>query len=200
MPTLSPRLHPDGPRPTFEEMLLAGQAGCSDSQGRVLELVRPMLEAAASRLLPQRWHRKYDPGDLCQDVLLQAYRRFHAFAGRTESQFRCWVLCILRGRAIDFHRRQLSTKRDSGREVTLRAAVACAGRNADPATRLSCAEDLAELTHSLGRCSEEDRRVLELRYLRSWSYQRIGEEIGVSGDAARKRCGKARSRLHRSGL
>lgn len=55
---------------------------------------------------------------------------------------------------------------------------------------------LGDVAHGLARMPADDRRLLALRYQDDASYADIAEGLGISSEAARKRCTRALERLH----
>ena len=69
-----------------------GDAGCRD---RLFELCRSYLGFVARSQVETWLRRKVDASDLVQETMLEAYRDFDRFDGRTEQEWLAWLRKIL---------------------------------------------------------------------------------------------------------
>ena len=65
----------------------------------------------------------------------------------------------------------------------------------DPSVVLANLGDLAAVEEAVGRLNESDRSAIVLRFYRGMSLAEVGESLGISEEAARKRVDRALSRL-----
>src|SRR5438270_10070650 len=73
-----------------------------------------------ARARVESWLRaKADASDLVQQTMMEAYRGFERFEGRTEGEWLGWLKRILEHNAADFVRRYQGGKRRVGKEVPL---------------------------------------------------------------------------------
>ena len=88
---------------------------------RLFELCRSYLGFVA-RSQVESWLRvKVDASDLVQETMLEAYRDFDRFEGRSEQEWLAWLRKILAHNAADFVRHYRGTaKRQARREVPFR--------------------------------------------------------------------------------
>ncbi len=119
-----------------------------------------------------------DADDLVQETLLEAYRRLGDL--RETEKFKPWVFTILRHKCLrHLQRRQWRTEPLEEQHDTL---------SAPEAPETSILELLKEL-------SPTDQRILIAHYLHGASYGEIAGQWGITVQAARMRCLRARERL-----
>ncbi len=95
-----------------------GDAPCRD---QLFELCRSYLGFAARAQVESWLRRKVDASDLVQETMLEAFRDFDHFEGRSEQEWLAWLRRILAHNAADFVRRYRGTaKRQVRREVSFR--------------------------------------------------------------------------------
>ncbi|HEX2950865.1 MAG TPA: sigma-70 family RNA polymerase sigma factor, partial [Armatimonadota bacterium] len=153
---------------------------CAPVSGRYTfgELVRryhQSLVATAHYLLGQQ----EDAEDIAQEALLTAYRKLDTL--HDPGKFRAWLFTILRNACRDHY----------------------AHRHPEEVTLEEVAETLAAPTplesHEIMRMLEAlplaDREVLSAHYLQDLSFAEVAEALGITENAARVRCSRARERL-----
>jgi len=113
-----------------------------------------------------------------QDAFVDAYRQLPTLK-RPES-FCAWLFGIARHKALNH-------LRTANREVP--SATVEAPEPADPP------EDRLALREKLDRLPERDREILAARYLQDLSYAEIAETLGLTVNAVRVRCCRARQAL-----
>lgn len=120
-----------------------------------------------------------DAEDIAQETLLEAYRNLSSL--RNHQAYRAWVFGILRFKCIDYlrQRKPESLGLEEYAEVI-------------PAPTQEDTGDLMELLNALPL---QDREVLAARYIQDLDYKDIAEALGISEEAARMRCSRARSRI-----
>lgn len=120
-----------------------------------------------------------DAEDLAQETLLEAYRNLPSL--RNHQAYRAWVFGILRFKCIDYlrQRKPEALGLDEYAEVI-------------PAPTQEDTGDLMELLNALPL---QDREVLAARYIQDLDYKDIAEALGITEEAARMRCSRARSRI-----
>jgi RNA polymerase sigma-70 factor, ECF subfamily len=97
-----------------------GDAGCRD---RLFEMCRSYLGFVARSQVESSLRAKVDASDLVQETMLEAFRDFDRFQGRTEQEWLAWLKRILSHNAADFIRHYRGTaKRQARREVHLRTS------------------------------------------------------------------------------
>jgi RNA polymerase sigma-70 factor, ECF subfamily len=103
------------------DLLARARQGDAASREKLFELCRSYLGFAARSKVETWLRRKVDASDLIQETMLEAYRDFDRFEGRTEQEWLAWLKKILTHNAADFVRRYHGTeKREAGREISFR--------------------------------------------------------------------------------
>jgi RNA polymerase sigma-70 factor, ECF subfamily len=96
-------------------------------------------------------------------------------------------------------RQALHYRRKAGRQRRLLGVYAARGGsqqiNADPLSWLLARERRELVRTALAGLAVRDAQVLLLKYSESWSYQQIGEHLGLSVSAVEARLHRARQRL-----
>ncbi len=97
-----------------------GDAVCRD---KLFGLCRSYLEIVA-RAQVETWLRaKVDASDIVQETMMEAFRDFEHFGGKSEQEWLGWLRRILAHNVADFVRRYRGTaKRQARREVPIRGA------------------------------------------------------------------------------
>jgi RNA polymerase sigma-70 factor (ECF subfamily) len=132
-----------------------------------------------------------------QDTLLDAYRDFPQFRGRTKAEFLGWLRQILTNNILRLTERHVdAAKRAVRREVSLdavqgasRSSAALAGiladRGASPSTIVGRREAESILVEQLANLPPDYREVLYLRHFQGLSFAEVGEQMRRSPGAAR---------------
>jgi RNA polymerase sigma-70 factor (ECF subfamily) len=179
------------------------QGGDAGTLGSLLLSFQPYLLSIARRDLPDDLRGKYDPADLVQETLLEAYRGLTGFNGVDSDAFRVWLCGILRHNIMDLIRRYRDvSKRSIGRERSLMAGPEPddpAAEGVDPyptpCNQSIAREDVAALQDALSRLPAHERAVIDLRYFEFLPYEEVGRRMNCSSEAARKLCSRATARL-----
>ncbi|MEO8449928.1 MAG: RNA polymerase sigma factor [Gemmatimonadota bacterium] len=160
--------------------VLAGETAC------YAELVRrhfPAAFAAASALTA----RAEDAEDVCQDGFARAYFRLHDC--RNPSQFRAWLMQIVRRRAHNV--REYQALRTA---VSLDAAPESAGRES-PGRDVELAELSDRLRAALATLPVRQYDVVRRHAVDGWTHPQISQSLGISVLMSRKHLSDARRRL-----
>ena len=111
----------DGKSTIFSTLIEGARQGDAECRDRLFALCRSYLGFVARSQVETWLRRKVDASDLVQETMLEAYRDFERFEGRTEQEWLAWLRKILAHNAADFVRRYRGTaKRAAGREVPFR--------------------------------------------------------------------------------
>jgi RNA polymerase sigma-70 factor (ECF subfamily) len=161
-----------GPRPgpPLDEEALAKVV--ERFQARLLARIRLMMGPAARECL--------ESGDVLQDVFAEALRNLREGDLKDERVFLRWVTAVARNHIVDHVRRH----RESSLEA-LSSELIAAGEPSI-AARLTVEEARQCLVEALEELDPIRQRVVELRALEGWSWQRIAGELGRSEEAVRK--------------
>jgi RNA polymerase sigma factor (sigma-70 family) len=121
-----------------------------------------------------------DADDAFQETFIAALRAYRRMDGRHP---RAWVMTIARRKAIDHHRAR--ARRPEPREVLPEQPV--------PGPEARAGD--GEVWTAVAELSEAQRDAVALRYAADLSYREIGETLGVSEPAARRRVHDALANL-----
>ena len=173
-----------------EHLLGTVQQGNKSQLGALLDLYRGfLLDSAGAKLSPDL-AVKVSQSDLVQETLIDAAHGFSEFRGTTEHQLRAWLQQILSRKVVDaFRDYRRSLKRDITREVPLCGDATTLEIPVDvptPINQLVTAEQHEHLAWALEKLNAEDRQVIALRTFERMNFEEVGQQIGKSGDAARK--------------
>jgi RNA polymerase sigma-70 factor (ECF subfamily) len=160
-----------------------------EDPGQRLERFRNYLRLLARLQTSPALARRFDPSDVVQDTLLQAYRKLDQLRGQTDKEVAAWLRKILAGclrqRLRDEHR----DKRDVGRERSLEAAleessarleVLLGSTDPSPLEQADRNEQTLRLADALARLPEDQRIAVELRYFQECEVAEIGRTMGRS--------------------
>jgi RNA polymerase sigma-70 factor, ECF subfamily len=147
----------------------------ADAHGHLLEQFREYLRLLARLHLGPRLKGKFDPSDVVQQSLLEAYAKRDQFHGG-EAERAAWLRQILARNLADALRAFDQAKRDAGRERSLEAAIQessarlgawLAAEQSSPSQRVQRHEDAARLAEALAQLPEDNREALVLHYCES---------------------------------
>ena len=140
-----------------------------------------------------RLRAKLDASDVVQQAILHAHENRSQFRGRTEGEWLAWLRAILANTLATAARRFDAQARDAGRERSLEAELErsssrmeglLAADQTSPSERAVRGEELLRLAHAIARLPEDQRRVVELHYLKGLSVADVAEQIGRTRPAA----------------
>lgn len=190
---------------SFPSNIEAAQNGCTESFGVLAEHCRRYLLLIATGELADDLRAKVAPSDLVQETMLLAQQGIQRFSGRSEGEFRMWMRQILLHYIASVGRRyRQASSRDIGREINLDGLEIWEEANiqlvADDTPPVACVEREAnarQLRHALGKLSMTHQRVLIFRSVEEMPFSQIGDQLGISEDAARKLWVRAVAALQR---
>jgi RNA polymerase sigma-70 factor, ECF subfamily len=171
----------------------AARGPAREELGQVLESCRGYLLSVAEGELAPELRAKGGASDLVQETLLEAYRDFDRFRGDSEGALLAWLRRLLLNNLADFTRQYRDTdKRRLDREATPpgdssagpSAGPAAAGPS--PSSAAAAGEQAEAVRRVLDRLPEDYRRVIVLRYQEGRPFEAIGQELGLTANAARK--------------
>lgn len=168
---------PSLPDSTDFQRARAGDAGAlqrviSGYQERLLARIRLMMGPEARRCV--------ESGDVLQDVFSEAIRGLRDGELQDERRFLRWVTAIARNHIVD----QVRRRREESLETLSSELVA--SEESSIGSRVSSEETVQRLVEAIEELTPDRRRVLELRSLEGWRWQRIAAELGRGEDAVRK--------------
>jgi RNA polymerase sigma-70 factor (ECF subfamily) len=140
-----------------------------------------------------RLRSKLDASDVVQQAILHAHENRAQFRGESENEWLAWLRSILANTLAGLVRRFDTQARDAGRERSLESELECSSSRMEilltadqtsPSERAVRGEELLRLAHAIGRLPEEQRRVVELHYLKGLTVADVAEAIGRTRPAA----------------
>jgi RNA polymerase sigma-70 factor (ECF subfamily) len=181
----------------------AARTGSPEALGAILEACRGYLLLVAQRELDPRLQAKGGASDLVQQTVLDAVRDFPRFEGASEDELLAWLRRLLLNNVTDFARQYRATdKRAIDRERPLEAGDssrapggAFAADTPTPSREVMAREQDRAIQAALGRLPENYRQIIQLRYQEERSFEEIGEQLGLTANAARKLWLRAVKRL-----
>lgn len=193
------------PRSEFSERWIAeARNGSRPALDQLFQACFPYLRAVANGELDAALRSRLDPGDVVQDTLMKAWRKFPHFRGQTEADLLAWLRQILRRNLANERRRHVrSAMRSTRREVSLAATVSVQRPDdADseveaPGTQAQARERHEALEGALQRLPEHYRQVLRLHTQEGLTFAQAGHSLGCSEEAARKLWVRAADQLRR---
>ncbi len=188
---------PNGSRCPCEasKKLQAARAGSTAALGQLLQEYRDYLLTLAQTEIPSDIRPKVAASDIVQETLVEGLVGFPQCEGQEPRQFQNWLAAILRRNVLDaVNRFRLTAKRDVRLELPLdksdaqfRLAGQLVADDRSPSSILQLEETCDALATAIEHLSAVDRAVVILRNFECRSFAEIGELLGVSADAARKR-------------
>jgi RNA polymerase sigma-70 factor (ECF subfamily) len=157
----------------------------ADAHGHPLERFREYLRLLARLQLGPRLQGKFDPSDVVQQTLLEAYAKRDQFRGG-EPEIAAWLRQILAHNLADTLRAFDQAKRDAGRERSLEVAIQessarlgawLAAEQSSPSQRVQRHEDAVRLAEALAQLPEDNREALVLHYCESLPLAEIARRM-----------------------
>ena len=178
----------------------------ADPLGRAFALYGDDLRRLADQGLAADLAGKVGASDVVQDTFFAASRDLDDYRGQTPREFRGWLEGILRNRLLYLRRYfRMSARRTVSREVPIGSAdpdasQAWAGElpaqtTASPLSRVVRDERAAAIQEALARLSEDDRLMICWHHQDRLTFAIIGDRLGITEEAARKRWARALVRL-----
>jgi RNA polymerase sigma-70 factor (ECF subfamily) len=177
------------------QLLSAQRDGDEAARAAVLEPFQPWLRLLARLQIDAEFQGKFDPSDIAQQTMLEAYRDLPKFRGQSEPELLAWLRQILAhvlGHEIRRHRG--TQQRDLSREVSLEQSLAqsslrlgaiLADSGPSPSQQAVAREQEVRLAEVLARLPEEYREVIVLRNLEELPHEEIAQRMGRSVGAVR---------------
>ncbi len=157
--------------------------------GTALMRYRDYLRSLARARLDRRPPAGLDPSDIAQEAILKAYRSRDQFRGRTEEELAAWLRVILHNtlanalRSCSRHPGGVPLPPEGSDSSSAHTGPAPADGRPLPDDIAAQNEQLLSLARALGRLPDDQRSVLELKYLRGLSVVEICEQTGRSRPA-----------------
>jgi RNA polymerase sigma-70 factor (ECF subfamily) len=159
----------------------------ADTEEHSLESYREYLRLLAQLQLDPRLRAKLDASDIVQQAILQAHEGRAQFRGGTEAEWLAWLRAILANvlaaaaRRFDTRARAVSRERSLEAELELsssRLECLLATDQTSPSERAVRCEELLRLARALAGLPEDQRRVVELHYLKGLQVAEVAQHMG----------------------
>lgn len=191
-----------GSEPETRQLLLRWHAGEPDALRDLLVQHLPFVRALVERRLGDRLRRFGEVDDYVQDAMVQALQYGPRFVLSDHEQFRALLARITENVLCDQAERLRAGKRDPARlqpfpedsTLQLDPGVRSVTRPSAAAQR---SQDRAMVALAIELLPIEDRIVVRRREWEGVSFAAIGDELGISEDAARMRFQRLLPRLAR---
>ena len=154
---------------------------------RPLEGYRDYLRLLARTQLGPRLQAKLDASDVAQQTILRAHEARGQFRGTTEAEKLAWLRAILASVLAAAARRFDTRARAVGRERSLEAELELSSSRLEcllatdqtsPSERAVRCEELLRLARALAGLPEDQRRVVELHYLKGLQVAEVAQQMG----------------------
>ena len=142
---------------------------------RSLEACRDYLRLVVRRGGWSKRPNDANTSDLIQHTILEGWRGFARFEGRSASQLRGWLRAILVHSLLNSRRRQAAVRRQRPG-----AAELIAGTTTSPSKAAQKNDSREVLDAALALLSERHRTVIHLRIWDQFSFAQIGAQAGAS--------------------
>ncbi|MGA2061228.1 MAG: sigma-70 family RNA polymerase sigma factor [Thermoguttaceae bacterium] len=194
----------DSKRSKVSELIAQARQGDDECRDRLFGLCRSYLGFVARSQVETWLQRKVDASDLVQETMLEAYRDFGRFQGRTEQEWLAWLKRILAHNAADFVRRYRGTaKREAGREIAFRDPDDSLARGAPepaadqptPSQEFLLIDTELRVTAALADLPEDYQEVIVLRNLQRLPFNEVAERMNRTRPAAQMLWMRAIKRL-----
>lgn len=175
----------------WTEDLDSARAGSERALGDLLAGTRNYLLAVAAREWPSGVAPREAVSDVVQQTMLEAYRGFAQFDGRSPAQWRAWMRRILLHNLTDCQRRGLrSAARERAAAMVVGLHLGTGNDLVDPRPTprqvLIDREAQARVEQALARLLPEFRQAIVLRHQQALTFAELGIVLGRSENAARK--------------
>lgn len=154
--------------------------------GSDLERFRGYLVLLAQLHWDVKLQSQFDPSDLVQQTLLEAYQMREQFQGTSEAELAGWLRRILSHNLADLFRKLGRSKRNTGLERSLEAALdesssrlrAClAAEQSTPSERAAKGERLDRLADALAQLPPAQREAVTRHHLQGMSLVELAQHM-----------------------
>jgi RNA polymerase sigma-70 factor, ECF subfamily len=171
--------------PASGQALQLAKGGCQDSLGTLLETYRPWLQRLAGKAIDSWLRPRLAASDVVQGSLLRATQSFEQFQGTTVAEFKSWLHTLFANYLVDRQREVLAQKRNLGPEQ--QATDSDVANELSPSRIAASREDAARMLEAISELDDEQRSIVQLRYLDALSFEEIGEQLGLSRHVVSRR-------------
>ncbi len=177
---------------SVSSLLQRARTGDRQALDRLFAVCRNYMNIVARTQVESWLQAKFDPSDLVQQTLLEAYRGFEGFEGGTEAEWLVWLRRILTRNAVDLARHYGATEK---RRVSREASLGTPGQDSAPGVPepMDCQDSPSKLLLSkerelfladaLTRLDDDYREVILLRNLQGLPFDEVAQRMQRSRPA-----------------
>jgi RNA polymerase sigma-70 factor (ECF subfamily) len=185
---------------SFASLVAQARQGDKDALDQLIQQCRDYLLLIANQDLDTSLRSKLGASDLVQQTMLAACTNFQQFRGQTEDELTGWLRQILRNDLQNARRHfQQTQQRDARREHRLDDSQLIQPALTDPqhtpGTNAIVNEQMQILQRAMVQLPENYRTVVRLRNWEELPFEKIGETMEISAEAARKLWSRGIARL-----
>lgn len=175
----------------WKALITAARQGDREAFGRIAAALQQYLIEVAEQGLGHRMRSKFGPSDVVQRTFQEASLSFNTFSGNSGDELRHWFRAIVLNNLTDESKRYTNTQsRDIDKEVSLDghslASSILTSPIATPYDELRQGEVDHELVTAVSRLTPRQRYVVEQRHRFDRSHKEVGNDLGISEEAARQ--------------
>jgi RNA polymerase sigma-70 factor (ECF subfamily) len=164
----------------------------AELSGEALGQFREYLLMLARLQVRDQLRAKFDPSDIVQQTLLDAYRQRAQYRGQTKAEMAAWLRQMLACNLADAVRAFGRAKRNAVRERSLEARLdesserlgtCLAAELSTPSEQVQRCEQAVRLANALAALPDGQREALVLRHYEGQSLADVSRNLGRSPDA-----------------
>jgi RNA polymerase sigma-70 factor (ECF subfamily) len=188
---------------------LSDRLANGDQQALVefIALNRGRLEVAVMLRMDPRVRGRIDPGDVLQEVFIEASKRLHEYGTHLGLDAYVWLRTLTLQRLLILHRRHLEAQvRDARRDVSLNEILALdvssivmaaqlISSGTSPSGIVTRAEEAEQLHRALNQLEPLDREVMAMRHFEQLNNSETAAVLDLTESAASQRYYRALKRL-----
>jgi len=187
-------------------LVTLAEAGDHDALHQLLVLHYDAMHAVIARRLGRQWKRYIDPDDVIQDAYVAAFKSVGRLNFRGPAELNKWLNTLALNELNQRIRALKAAKRNVARMVhgmpnqhtSYPDIIAQVGAPEDTPTRLARRnEATAAVLSSLARLSDNQRKVIHLRFLEGKSAAEIAGLLGKTNAAINGLCGHGLRKLRK---
>ena len=190
--------------PQRAEQVRLAVSGDRDALQRLIVYYHPTLRAALGAKTAPEWDRHFDPDDVLQQAYIGAFKAVDGCRFDSPGGFYKWIERIALNQLKDHQRALLAEKRDVGRRCLDRPSATSsypelvdrlAARQSTPSRHLAREEATAAVMSCLARLSDDQRRVVRMRFIEGRPVSEVASELGKSEPAIHMLCHRGLKQL-----
>ena len=172
--------------------------GDADALDELVARNLPALHAFVRLNMPVGVHRREETVDVVQSACREVLQDIDGHEWSSETTFRRWLFVSAEAKLKDRARHWRRQKRDAARDIAMPESPwesFIAAHAPSPSREAMAREQVERLEDAFAELGEDDRRVVLLARVVGLSSAEIGEEVGLTDAAVRKKLARATARL-----